>query len=49
MFFIFFPPHKKIEILPTHIGTFAKPHKPTHDTSFAKEPISHRSKKRMKI
>ncbi|MHA8100576.1 hypothetical protein PQG46_01950 [Aquirufa nivalisilvae] len=28
--------------------TFAKPHKPTNNPSFAKEPISKRSKKRIK-
>jgi hypothetical protein len=41
MVYKFFPPHiLKNNFMPTHIGTFAKPHKPTHNPSFAKEPIS---------
>jgi hypothetical protein len=37
-----FPPHIfKNNFSQPHIGTFVKPHKPTHIPSFAKEPIPH--------
>jgi len=37
-----FPPHIfKNNFGQPHVGTFAKPHKPTHIPSFAKEPIPH--------
>jgi hypothetical protein len=40
MYLKFFPPHiKKNNFSQPHIGTFAKPHQPTHNPSFAKEPI----------
>jgi hypothetical protein len=42
MFLKFSPPHiLKNNFSQPHIGTFAKPHQPTHNPSFAKEPISH--------
>jgi hypothetical protein len=40
MFLKIFPPHiLKNNFSQPHIGTFAKPHQPTRNPSFAKEPI----------
>jgi hypothetical protein len=41
---IFPTAHFKNNFSQPHIGTFAKPHEPTHKPSFTKEPIFHAQK-----